>query len=261
MPALDIVFALAQSLTFVGLASMDDAEWEEDNDGDPPFERKPAMALYAGLAALSGAGAYYGFSRTGRCRDAKAELAVRRAAAFIESKQFPDGTWYGRWGCNYIYGSFLALRGLLHAGADLREGRFQKTAAWIRAHQNADGGWGELPLSYDDPSTKGHGPSTPSQTAWALVALFSTGDRDTDAVRRGIEYLLATQQYDGSWQDSHWTATGFPKVFYLRYHLYATVFPLRALALYAREGTTGVSRRAEHGETIAAAARPQHGVN
>ena len=187
--------------------------------------------------------------------------AVRRAAAFVESKQFPDGTWYGRWGCNYIYGSFLALRGLLHAGADLREGRYQKTAAWIRSHQNADGGWGELPHSYDDPTTKGQGPSTPSQTAWALVTLFSTGDRDSDAVRRGVEYLLAHQLYDGSWKDEHWTATGFPKVFYLRYHLYATYFPLRALALYAREGTTGVSRRAEHGEIPAAVRRLEHGVN
>jgi len=187
--------------------------------------------------------------------------AVRRAAAFVESKQFPDGTWYGRWGCNYIYGSFLALRGLLHAGADLREGRYQKTATWIRSHQNADGGWGELPHSYDDPTTKGQGPSTPSQTAWALVTLFSTGDRDSDAVRRGVEYLLAHQLYDGSWKDEHWTATGFPKVFYLRYHLYATYFPLRALALYAREGTTGVSRRAEHGEIPAAVRRLEHGVN
>ncbi len=187
--------------------------------------------------------------------------AVRRAAAFVESKQFADGTWYGRWGCNYIYGSLLALRGLLHAGADLREPPFQKTAAWIRSCQNADGGWGELPHSYDDPSTKGQGPSTPSQTAWALVALFSTGDRDSEAVRRGVEYLLAHQLYDGSWKDEHWTATGFPKVFYLRYHLYATYFPLRALALYAREGTTGVSRRAGDGETADTLRRFDHGVN
>ena len=136
---------------------------------------------------------------------------MRRAAAFVDDKQLPDGTWYGRWGCNYIYGSFLALRGLLHAGADLREARYQKTAAWIRAHQNADGGWGELPRSYDDPTTKGQGPSTPSQTAWALVALFATGDRDSEAVRRGVEYLLANQLYDGSWKDDHWTATGFPE--------------------------------------------------
>ncbi len=187
--------------------------------------------------------------------------AVRRAAGFIDSKQLPDGTWYGRWGCNYIYGSFLALRGLLHAGEDLRQPRFQQTADWIRAHQNADGGWGELPHSYDDPTTKGEGPSTPSQTAWALVALFATGDHDCEAVRRGIDYLLTNQQYDGSWKDDHWTATGFPKVFYLRYHLYATVFALRALALYTREASAGQQDRNERGVGLLAPRRSDHGVN
>lgn len=185
--------------------------------------------------------------------------AVRRAAAFLDAKQLPDGTWYGRWGCNYLYGSFLALRGLLHAGEDLRQPRFQQTADWIRACQNADGGWGELPHSYDDPTTKGVGPSTPSQTAWALVALFSTGDRDSEAVRRGVDYLLSRQQYDGSWKDDHWTATGFPKVFYLRYHLYATVFSLRALALYTREA--GQKNRVFHGAAETAGRRSEHGVN
>ena len=148
------------------------------------------------------------------------------------------------------------LRGLLHAGEDMRQPRFQKTADWIRACQNADGGWGELPHSYDDPTTKGIGPSTPSQTAWALVALFATGDGNSESVRRGIDYLLAKQQYDGSWKDDHWTATGFPKVFYLRYHLYATVFPAprpRAVRARGRVGPDeheqergGRHRRAPH---------------
>jgi squalene-hopene/tetraprenyl-beta-curcumene cyclase len=186
--------------------------------------------------------------------------AVRRAAEFIDAKQLPDGTWYGRWGCNYLYGSFLALRGLLHAGEDMRQPRFQKTADWIRSHQNADGGWGELPHSYDDPTTKGIGPSTPSQTGWALVALYATGDGDSETVRRGIDYLLTNQRYDGSWKDDHWTATGFPKVFYLRYHLYATVFPLRALALYAREAGTGPTSRNELADGVAVR-RTDHGVN
>ncbi len=187
--------------------------------------------------------------------------AVRRAAAFLDAKQLADGTWYGRWGCNYLYGSFLALRGLLHAGEDMRQARFQQTADWIRVCQNSDGGWGELPHSYDDPMTKGQGPSTPSQTAWALVALFATGDRDSEAVRRGVDYLLTNQQYDGSWKDDHWTATGFPKVFYLRYHLYATVFPLRALALYTREAPAGQKNRVEASADALVQRPSQHGVN
>jgi squalene-hopene/tetraprenyl-beta-curcumene cyclase len=187
--------------------------------------------------------------------------AVRRAASFLERKQHGDGTWYGRWGCNYLYGSWLALRGLLHAGEDLRERRFQHTAEWLRSHQNADGGWGELPASYDDPRLKGCGPSTPSQTTWALMALFATGDRDSDTVRRGVEYLLSLQAYDGSWKDEHWTGTGFPKVFYLRYHLYATYFPLWALSLYAREETAGATVPTHTGSDSAAPGHGDHGVN
>ena len=176
---------------------------------------------------------------TGRTLDALDRLgfgadhpAVRRAVTFLRRKQHPDGTWYGRWGCNYIYGTWLALRGLKSAGVDLSGDRWQLAATWLRRHQNPDGGWGELPRSYEDVSQKGIGPSTPSQTAWALMGLIVAGDRDSASVERGIRYLLQNQLYDGSWQDSHWTGTGFPKVFYLRYHLYATYFPLWALAMY-----------------------------
>ena len=163
--------------------------------------------------------------------------AVSRAVTFLKRKQESDGTWYGRWGCNYIYGTWLALRGLKSAGVDLADERWQRSAIWLRRHQNGDGGWGELPRSYEDPAGRGVGPSTPSQTAWALMALFAAGDTDSGHVRRAIEYLLCHQLYDGSWQDAHWTGTGFPRVFYLRYHLYATYFPLWALALY--EARTG----------------------
>jgi len=103
--------------------------------------------------------------------------------------------------------------------------------------QNADGGWGELPASYDDPMLKGVGPSTPSQTAWALLSLMATGKADSEEARRGVEYLLRNQRDDGGWRDDYWTATGFPKVFYLRYMLYATYFPLWALGEY-RNATT-----------------------
>ncbi|HEV2064015.1 MAG TPA: prenyltransferase/squalene oxidase repeat-containing protein, partial [Thermoanaerobaculia bacterium] len=150
----------------------------------------------------------------------------------------PDGTWYGRWGCNYIYGTWLVLRGLKSAGVDMTAQRYQRAGAWIVKHQNPDGGWGELPRSYDDPTTKGVGPSTPSQTAWALMALFALNDTASETVRRGVDYLLRVQQYDGSWKDAFWTGTGFPKVFYLRYHLYATYFPLWALSLLKRQVST-----------------------
>jgi squalene-hopene/tetraprenyl-beta-curcumene cyclase len=173
----------------------------------------------------------------------KEHPAIRRAVAFLRAKQAPDGTWYGRWGCNYIYGTWLALRGLERAGEDLGEARYQRSAAWLYARQNVDGGWGELPRSYDDPATKGIGPSTASQTAWALMALFAVGHTKTVGVRRGLEYLLVSQRPDGSWKDEYWTGTGFPKVFYLRYHLYACYFPLLALGMY--EQKVGAGRTAE----------------
>jgi squalene-hopene/tetraprenyl-beta-curcumene cyclase len=161
--------------------------------------------------------------------------AVVRGVSFLKRKQDADGTWYGRWGCNYIYGTWLALRGLKEAGEDMTLERYERAASWLRRHQNEDGGWGELPASYDEPARKGIGPSTPSQTAWALLALFAAGDTSSTSVRRGVEYLLRNQEYDGSWKDEYWTGTGFPKVFYLRYHLYATYFPLWALSAYQRE--------------------------
>jgi squalene-hopene/tetraprenyl-beta-curcumene cyclase len=179
---------------------------------------------------------------TGRTLEALARLdvpassrPVRRGVEFLKRRQEADGTWYGRWGCNYIYGTWLALSGLAAAGEDLSAERFQRAGSWLRRGQNKDGGWGELPHSYDEPGRKGMGPSTPSQTAWALLALFALGDAASSSVRRGVEYLLRNQRYDGSWKDDFWTGTGFPKVFYLRYHLYATYFPLWALAAYRRE--------------------------
>ena len=155
--------------------------------------------------------------------------AVRGAIRFLHETQDFSGTWYGRWGCNYIYGSFLALRGLEVVD---ETGGFERAAHWMMEKQNADGGWGELQHSYDDPMLKGVGPSTPSQTAWALIALIATGKAESEAARRGVEFLLRTQRDSGSWFDETWTATGFPKVFYLRYMLYATYFPLWALAEY-----------------------------
>ncbi len=158
---------------------------------------------------------------------------VQKALAYIAKEQERDGTWFGRWGCNYIYGTWLALHGLKQIGEDMWEAPYQAAGCWLRSIQNADGGWGESPRSYDDVAYKGQGVSTPSQSAWALMGLMATGD-DSDGLHRGIEYLLDKQRADGSWVDDSWTGTGFPTVFYLRYHLYAVYFPLLALGMYAK---------------------------
>jgi len=155
----------------------------------------------------------------------------------LRREQEPDGAWYGRWGCNYIYGTYLALWALRRIGADLTEPYVRKGGEWLRRYQNPDGGWGEGLASYDDPSLRGQGPSTPSQTAWALLGLIAAGERDSDAVRRGVEFLLRRQAPDGSWPEPEWTGTGFPQVFYLRYHLYSLYFPLLALGVFARSGS------------------------
>ncbi|MDO8730057.1 MAG: squalene--hopene cyclase [Candidatus Omnitrophota bacterium] len=160
--------------------------------------------------------------------------AVRRGIAYLKKNQEPDGTWFGRWGVNYIYGTWLALRGLQAVGEPLEEARYQRAGAWLISCQNPDGGWGESCRSYDDPSQKGRGLSTASQTSWALMALISLEKMNEPAFRKGIEYLLRTQQQDGNWAEEPFTGTGFPRVFYLKYHLYRTYFPLLAL-LEARE--------------------------
>ena len=158
------------------------------------------------------------------------DLPVRRAVKFLMARQEPDGSWFGRWGVNFIYGTWLALRGLKSVGESLSAPRVQKAGEWLLTHQNPDGGWGETIATYDDPSLSGQGPSTAAQTAWALMGLLALGQAQHPAVRRGVEFLLATQQDAGAWTDRWWTGTGFPKVFYLRYHLYSLYFPLLALS-------------------------------
>ncbi len=167
-----------------------------------------------------------------------AHRAVRRGAAYLRRCQEPDGSWYGRWGVDYLYGTFLALRGLRAAGEDEREAHVLRAAEWIRSVQNADGGWGESCASYD------HGVFTPaestaSQTAWALLGLLAAGDTDSLSVRRGVEYLVQTQRAEGGWHEELATGTGFPKVFYLTYHLYRHSFPLLALAEFLRANRQG----------------------
>ncbi len=179
--------------------------------------------------------AAYGYTRK--------DKRVERAVHFIFREQEPDGSWFGRWGVNYLYGTFLVLRGLESIGIWNHEPQIQQAAEWIRMVQNADGGWGETCGSYDDPNQRGIGPSTPSQTAWAILGLLAAGDTRSDSVAKGIKWLLGHQQADGSWDESLgeaktrqaiYTGTGFPRVFYLAYHLYRDYFPLLALTNYKR---------------------------
>jgi squalene-hopene/tetraprenyl-beta-curcumene cyclase len=160
--------------------------------------------------------------------------SVKRAIEFVRQEQEPDGSWFGRWGVNYIYGTALVLRGLDAMGMDLHETCIQQASEWLRMVQNSDGGWGETVGSYDDPNLRGQGDSTPSQTAWAILGLLAAGDTRTESVHRGIAYLLQTQKKDGSWDEHFFTGTGFPRVFYLMYHLYRQYFPLLALTTYTK---------------------------
>jgi len=161
--------------------------------------------------------------------------AIRRGVEYLIRTQEQDGSWYGRWGVDYVYGTFLALRGLKAAGEDNREAHVLRAAEWLRSVQNADSGWGESCASYDRNSFV-PAESTPSQTAWGVLGLLASGDWSSSSVREGIEYLVQGQREDGSWDEKLTTGTGFPKVFYLVYHLYRQSFPLLALATFLAEG-------------------------
>jgi squalene-hopene/tetraprenyl-beta-curcumene cyclase len=158
--------------------------------------------------------------------------AAKRALDYLWRTQEPQGCWYGRWGVNYIYGTWQVLQGLESLGCATDDSRLQRAADWLEAVQQPCGGWGESCRSYDDPSTMGQGDPTASQTAWALLGLIAAGRAQASSVARGIQYLTATQRPDGSWDEAAFTGTGFPRVFYLRYHLYRIYFPLMALARY-----------------------------
>jgi len=188
----------------------------------------------------------------GRCLEMLASLgydkthpAVTRALAFVKYDQEEDGSWYGRWGVNYIYGTWSVLAGLRAIGEDLSAPYIRRAVHWLESKQNPDGGWGESCLSYADLTQSGKGESSPSQTAWALLALMSAGVSDSFSLARGIHYLLRHQTRDGSWEEVRHTGTGFPRVFYLRYHWYCQYFPLWALAMYRNLRTRGKTRADE----------------
>jgi squalene-hopene/tetraprenyl-beta-curcumene cyclase len=159
---------------------------------------------------------------------------VDRAVTFILARQEENGSWFGRWGVNYIYGTWQVLVGLEAIGFEMTQSVVRRAVRWLKDVQNADGGWGESCLSYDDPSAAGVGPSTASQTAWALLGLLAAGEANSDEVQAGVEYLVGTQDADGGWTEEPFTGTGFPRVFYLKYHMYPVYFPLMALGRYSR---------------------------
>jgi squalene-hopene/tetraprenyl-beta-curcumene cyclase len=168
-----------------------------------------------------------------RCGLPSSHAAIRRGVEYLFSSQEADGSWYGRWGVDYIYGTFLALRGLQAASINDREPQIQRALEWIRAYQNADGGWGESCASYDN-NTFTPGPSTASQTAWAILGLLAGGDTRSISLHTGIEYLLRTRRSDGTWHEDYATGTGFPRVFYLVYTEYRNAFPILALAAFKK---------------------------
>jgi squalene-hopene/tetraprenyl-beta-curcumene cyclase len=183
---------------------------------DPPSADATAHSVEM-LAALGQAG----------------DAAGRRGVSWLLKNQEPDGSWFGRWGVNHVYGTGAVVPALTAAGVSPREESIQGAVRWLERQQNEDGGWGEDARSYDDPAWIGRGTSTASQTAWALLALDAAGER-SPAVARGLDWLIETQRADGTWDEPQYTGTGFPSDFYINYHLYRLVFPLMALGRCAR---------------------------
>ncbi|MCA9863835.1 MAG: squalene--hopene cyclase [Thermomicrobiales bacterium] len=186
---------------------------------DPPTEDVSAHVLEWLL--LEGAD-----PRTDRC--------VSTGLDYLWSMQEEDGSWWGRWGVNYVYGLGAVLPTLAAAGADLHDPRIRKAVRWLEEHQNTDGGWGESCFTYDEPAMRGKGTSTASQTAWALLALIAAGEARGTAAERGARFLVSTQNHNGAWDEPEFTGTGFPRDFMLNYHLYRQYWPLWALGRYRR---------------------------
>jgi squalene-hopene/tetraprenyl-beta-curcumene cyclase len=197
------------------------------------------------------------------CGVARGHPAVRRGVEYLRARQRREGSWWGRWGCNFLYGTWQAVGGLMAAGEDPRTPYLTRTLEWLRSVQNDDGGFGESANSYLDESLMGRGPSTASQTAWGVTAMMGLAGPGDEAVRRALRYLCDTQLKEdapadpptylhkepaGSWRERWFTGTGFPKVFYLRYHLYRHYFPVMALARFrnlTRRGSRGGAEGAE----------------
>lgn len=227
--------AIRRGVTWLLAMQSKDGGWaafDADNDWKP-LERAP----FAGHNAMLDPSCP---DITGRVLEALIEHgvernhpAIRRGVEYLIRTQEADGSWFGRWGVNYVYGTFLAARGLRAAGESPREAHMLRAGEWLRSIQNGDGGWGESCESYDR-GTFVAAPSTASQSAWAVLGLIASGDDDSLSLQQGVEYLVETQSPEGGWRESLATGTGFPRVFYLTYHSYRDTFPLLALSEYLR---------------------------
>jgi len=169
--------------------------------------------------------------------------AAQRGVRWLIDAQEADGSWFGRWGVNHLYGTGAALPALIAAGVEPSELCIRRAVRWLERHQNDDGGWGEDPRSYDDPAWIARGPSTASQTAWALLALHAAGERSR-SLRRGLSWLVATQRADGTWDEPEYTGTGFPSDYYINYHLYRLTFPIMALGRCLAADSDGTGEEA-----------------
>jgi squalene-hopene/tetraprenyl-beta-curcumene cyclase len=163
--------------------------------------------------------------------------ALERGVAWLSAAQEADGSWFGRWGANYLYGTGTAVPALIAAGVAPGDDRIRRAVAWLTEHQSSDGGWGEDLRSYTDDRWRGRGASTASQTAWALLALLAAGEADSPVVGRGVAWLVETQTAEGTWDEPYFTGTGFPGDFYINYHLYRLVFPVMALGRFVSGAT------------------------
>jgi squalene-hopene/tetraprenyl-beta-curcumene cyclase len=179
--------------------------------------------------------------------------AIDRAVAYLRSTQEQDGSWFGRWGVNYIYGTWQVLSGMAAVGVPADDPAMAAGAKWLLIYQQENGGWGESPDSYAEPSLRGQGKATASQTAWAVAGLVAAGLHNHPATLRGVRYLIESQRTDGTWDESEFTGTGFPQVFYLRYHWYPIYFPLMAMAQWAKAAGESVPATAPSLDATAAA--------
>jgi len=225
--------AIDRGLTWLtGMQSKDGGWGAFDADNTRRLVKKPPFCDFGEVidppSADVTAHVVEAFAAEGRA----AEPAVRRGVVWLLRAQEPDGSWFGRWGANYVYGTGAVVPALIAAGVKPSKPSIRRAVAWLERHQNPDGGWGEDLRSYNDPALAGRGESTPSQTAWALLALLAAGEHRGAAVESGIRWLVQTQLADGSWDQPQYTGTGFPGDVYINYHLYRLAFPINALGRY-----------------------------